>query len=193
MLNYLWAFMILIGVVFAAFTGRMDQVTEAAIESAKEAVELCIMLAGVVAMWMGLMKIAEVAGLIKSLARKMRPTLRFLFPIVPDDHPAQYYIATNIIANMLGLGWGATPPGLKAMEELQKLNKDKHTASTAMCTFLVINISSVQLISVNILAYRAKYGSKNPAEIIGPSILATIVSTLVGVIFVKIMMKVGKR
>ncbi len=193
MLNYLWAFMILIGVVFAAFTGRMDQVTEAAIESAKEAVELCIMLAGVVAMWMGLMKIAEVAGLIKSLARKMRPILRFLFPKVPDDHPAQHYIATNIIANMLGLGWGATPPGLKAMEELQKLNKDKHTASTAMCTFLVINISSVQLISVNILAYRAKYGSKNPAEIIGPSILATIVSTLVGVIFVKIMMKVGKR
>lgn len=193
MLNYLWAFMILIGVIFGAFTGRMGEVTDAAIESSKEAVSICIMLAGVISMWTGLMKIAEKAGLIKGLTRKMRPILRFLFPKVPNDHPAQKYIATNIIANMLGLGWGATPPGLKAMEKLQELNKDKDTASTAMCTFLIINISSVQLISVNILAYRAKYGSENPAEIIGPSILATLISTLVGIIFVKIMMKVSKR
>ncbi|GKX32238.1 spore maturation protein A [Vallitalea longa] len=193
MLNYLWAFMILIGVIFGAFNGKMGDVTNAAIESSKEAVSLCIMLVGVVAMWTGLMKIAEKAGMIKGLTKKMRPILRFLFPKVPDNHPAQNYIATNIIANMLGLGWGATPPGLKAMEELQKLNKDKSTASTAMCTFLIINISSVQLISVNILAYRAQYGSKNPAEIIGPSILATIVSTIVGVVFAKIMMKVKRK
>jgi spore maturation protein A len=193
MLNYLWAFMIILGVIFGAFNGRMGEITEAAIESSKEAVNLCIMLAGVVAMWTGLMKIAEKSGLIKGLTKKMRPILRFLFPKVPDNHPAQNYIATNIIANVLGLGWGATPPGLKAMEKLQELNKDKSTASTAMCTFLIINISSVQLISVNILAYRAQYGSENPAEIIGPSILATTISTLVGVIFAKIMMKVSKK
>ncbi|MCT4542754.1 MAG: nucleoside recognition protein [Vallitalea sp.] len=193
MLNYLWAFMIILGVIFGAFNGRMGEITEAAIESSKEAVNLCIMLAGVVAMWTGLMKIAEKSGLIKGLTKKMRPILRFLFPKVPDNHPAQNYIATNIIANVLGLGWGATPPGLKAMEKLQELNKDKSTASTAMCTFLIINISSVQLISVNIIAYRAQYGSENPAEIIGPSILATTISTLVGVIFAKIMMKVSKK
>jgi spore maturation protein A len=192
MLNYLWAFMILIGVIFGAFTGKMGDVTESAIESSKEAVKLCVTLAGVISMWTGVMKIAEKGGIIKALTKKMRPILRFLFPKVPDNHPAQKYIATNIIANMLGLGWGATPPGLKAMEKLQELNKDKTTASTAMCTFLIINISSVQLISVNILAYRAEYGSKNPAEIIGPSILATLISTLVGVVFVKIMMKVSK-
>lgn len=193
MLNSLWAFMILIGVTYGAFSGRMAEVTQAAISSSKEAVSLCITLAGVVAMWTGIMKIAEESGLIKGLTRKMRPILRFLFPKVPDNHPAQNYIATNIIANMLGLGWGATPPGLKAMEKLQELNKDKTTASTAMCTFMIINISSVQLISVNILAYRTQYGSKNPAEIIGPSIIATLISTIVGVIFVKIMMKVSKN
>ncbi len=189
MLNYLWAFMILIGIIYGAFNGRMQEITQAAIDSSKDAITLCITLVGVIAMWTGLMKIAERSGLIKKLTHKMKPFLRFLFPKIPERHPAMQYIATNIIANILGLGWAATPPGLKAMEKLQELNKDKTTASTAMCTFLIVNISSVQLISVNMLAYRSQYGSENPAEIIGPAIVATLFSTLAGIIFSKIMMK----
>ena len=192
MLNYLWAFMIIIGIVVGAFTGNMTEVTNAAIDSSKEAVELAITLVGVIALWTGIMKIAETSGLIKSLTTKMKPILRFLFPDVPDNHPAKKYIATNMIANVLGLGWAATPPGLKAMKELQKLNPQKQVASKAMCTFLIINISSVQLLPINIIAYRSQYGSANPTEIIGPALLATIVSTLVGVIFAKIMMGMKK-
>ncbi|MFP4697638.1 MAG: nucleoside recognition domain-containing protein [Eubacteriales bacterium] len=189
MLNYLWAFMIIIGVVVGAFNGRMAEVTAAAIDSSKDAIQLGITLVGVIAMWTGLMKIAEESGLIKMLTNKMKPILRFLFPKVPENHPAKKYIATNMIANMLGLGWAATPPGLKAMKELQKLNRNKDIASDAMCTFLIINISSVQLLPVNIIAYRSQYGSANPAEIIGPALLATFVSTFVGVIFAKMMIK----
>lgn len=189
MLNYLWAFMIIIGIIIGAFTGRMPEITQASINSAKEAIQLCITLVGVVAMWTGLMKVAETSGLIKLLTYKMRPILRFLFPDIPDNHPAKKYIATNIIANMLGLGWGATPPGLKAMEKLQELNHNKDIASDAMCTFMIINISSVQILPINIIAYRSQYGSNNPAEIIGPALVATIVSTLVGVIYAKIMAK----
>lgn len=192
MLNYIWAAMILIGILVAAFNNTMADVTQAAIESSKEAVNLCVYLLGVVAMWTGLMKIGERAGLINKLTKKMRPILRYLFPDVPDKHPAQKYIATNMIANILGLGWGATPPGLKAMKSLQELNPNKKTASKAMCTFLIINISSVQLLPVNIIAYRAKYGSGNPSEIIGPAIVATLVSTITGVIFAKMMEKVSK-
>ncbi|TCT11675.1 spore maturation protein A [Natranaerovirga pectinivora] len=189
MLNYLWAYMIIIGIIVGAFTGNMPEVTQAAIDSSKDAVQLCITLVGVIAMWTGLMRIAEKAGIIRALTRKMRPILRFLFPDIPDNHPAKKYIATNMIANMLGLGWAATPPGLKAMEKLQELNPNKEVASNAMCTFLIINISSVQLLPINIIAYRSQYGSANPAEIIGPALLATMVSTLVGVIFAKLMLR----
>lgn len=190
MLNYIWAGMIILAIIVASYNGNLAEVTQAAINSSKEAVALCITLLGVISMWMGLMKVGEKAGLISSLAKKMRPILRFLFPDVPDEHPAQNYIATNMIANFLGLGWAATPPGLEAMKSLQELNKDKKVASTAMCTFLIVNISSVQILPVNILAYRSQYGSANPSEIIGPAIVATLVSTLAGVIFAKFMEKV---
>lgn len=192
MINYLWAIMILIGIIYAAFSGNLGNVTHGAIEEAKEAVKLAVTLVGVIAMWTGLMKVAEKSGVIQVLTKKLEPFLNFLFPRIPKRHPARKYISTNIIANILGLGWAATPPGLEAMKELQKLNKDKEKASIEMCTFLIINISSVQLISVNMLAYRTEYGSKNPAEIIGPALIATIISTLVGIIFCKIMMKVKK-
>ncbi|MBZ4667685.1 MAG: spore maturation protein [Epulopiscium sp.] len=187
MLNYLWGFMIVIGIIVAAFTGTMGDVTQTAINSSKEAVQICITLLGVLGFWMGIMKIAEKSGLISSLTNKIRPILRFLFPDVPDGHDAQKYIATNLIANVLGLGWAATPPGLLAMKALQKLNPKKDEASNAMCMFLIVNISSVQLISVNIIAYRSQYGSVNPSEVIGPSLLATCVSTLVAVVFGKLM------
>ncbi|WP_058485822.1 nucleoside recognition domain-containing protein [Defluviitalea phaphyphila] len=189
MLNYLWGFMILIGIIFAAFTGKVGEVTQMAITSSKEGVQICITLLGVLSFWMGIMKIAQKSGLINVLTVKLRPILKFLFPDIPDGHNAQKYIATNLIANVLGLGWAATPPGLMAMKELQKLNLKKDEASNAMCMFLIINISSVQLISVNIIAYRAQYGSTNPSEIIGPSLLSTLVSTIVGVIFALIMQR----
>ena len=160
--------------------------SQSALESSTSAVELAFRMSGVVAMWMGVMRIAERAGIIEALAKRMKPILNFLFPDIPNGHPAQKYIATNMIANFLGLGWAATPPGLKAMEELQKLNKNKDTASHAMCMFLIVNISSVQVISINIISYRMKYGSVSPTEIIGPSILATAFSTIVAIIYGKL-------
>lgn len=190
MLNFLWGGMILIAVVYGTLTGHVKEVGNAAIDSSKEAVELCITMLGVMALWTGMMKIAEAAGLTEKFRRAVRPALRFLFPDVPEDAKANDYIASNLLANILGLGWAATPFGLKAMAELQKLNLarggKKEVASRAMCTFLIINISSLQLIPVNIIAYRSQYGSVNPAEIVGPAIVATAVSTLAAVVFVKL-------
>ncbi len=198
MLNYLWAGMILVGIIFAAFTGRMPDITNAALDSSKEAITLCITMMGVMSFWVGLMEIAAKAGIITSASRKIRPLIRFLFPELPEDHPAQEHITTNIIANVLGLGWAATPAGLRAMEELSKLEEDRRKrrlpgpvrkrgiASNEMCTFLIINISSLQLIPVNVIAFRSQYGSVNPAAIVGPGIAATAVSTLVAVVFCKI-------
>jgi spore maturation protein A len=192
MLNFLWGAMLLIGIVYGAATGRMNEVTDAALSSAKEAVSLCITMAGIVAMWVGIMEIAKSSGLVERLTRKMRPLLGFLFPDVPGEHRAMEFISANMIANFLGLGWAATPFGLKAMEELAKLEKQRKsvspgTASNAMCTFLILNISSLQLIPVNIIAYRSQYGSVNPTAIVGPGIVATAVSTVVAVIFCKVM------
>lgn len=187
MLNYLWGAMILIGIATAAFTGKMPEVTNAAIDSSKEAVTTCITMLGVMALWCGIMEIAERAGLIKALAKKMKPFLRFLFPTVPENNKALDYISTNVIANILGLGWAATPAGIKAMEELQKINKEKEKASRAMCMFMVFNMSSLQLICVNLIAYRSQYESANPSEIIGPGIFATFVSTVAGIFFVKML------
>ena len=196
MLNYLWGGMILIAVVYGTLTGHVQDVGNAAIDSSKEAVELCITMLGVMALWTGIMKIAEAAGLMEKFRRVVRPVLRFLFPDVPEDAKVNEYIASNLLANILGLGWAATPFGLKAMAELQKLNiaqgGKKEVASRAMCTFLIINISSLQLIPVNIIAYRSQYGSVNPARIVGPAIIATAVSTLAAVLFVKLTERKGK-
>lgn len=190
MLNYLWGGMILIAVIYGTLTGNVKEVGNAALDSSKEAVELCITMLGVMALWTGVMRIAQASGLTKRFIRLVRPVLRFLFPEVPEDSRANEYIASNMLANILGLGWAATPFGLKAMEELQKLNVaqggKKEVASRAMCTFLIINISSLQLIPVNIIAYRSQYGSVNPAKIVAPAILATLVSTVAAVIFIKI-------
>ncbi len=199
-MNYLWAFMILAGVIYAAFHGTLPDITTAALDSAKEAVTLCITMTGVMAFWVGLMKIAENGGLITSLSKKLNPVLKFIFPDLPDNHPAKKYIATNMIANFFGLGWAATPAGLKAMEELQNLNLEecqrkgeskfraKDLATKEMCNFLIINISSLQLIPVSIIAYRSQYGSVKPTDIVGPAILATTCSTLAAIIFCRIML-----
>lgn len=187
MLNYLWAGMILIGIIFAAFTGKIPDITDAALDSSKEAVTLCITMMGVMAFWMGLMEIATKAGMIEKGAKILKPFVRFLFPEVPEGHKAGEYITTNIIANFLGLGWAATPAGLKAMEELGKLNHGSTSASKAMCNFLILNISSLQLIPVNVIAFRSQYGSVEPTAIVGAGIVATTISTVTAIIFCKMM------
>ena len=187
MLNYLWAGMILIGIIFAAFTGKIPDITDAALDSSKEAVTLCITMMGVMAFWMGLMEIATKAGMIEKGAKILKPFVRFLFPEVPEGHKVGEYITTNIIANFLGLGWAATPAGLKAMEELGKLNHGSTSASNAMCNFLILNISSLQLIPVNVIAFRSQYGSVEPTAIVGAGIVATTISTVTGIVFCKIM------
>ena len=186
MLNYLWGGMILIGIVVASFTGNMQNITQAILDSSKEAITTCITMLGIIAMWSGMMEISERSGLVRELSKKMRPFLSYLFPDVPKNHKSLDYISTNVIANILGLGWAATPAGIKAMESLQTINKKKDEASRAMCMFSVFNMSSLQLISVNIVAYRSQFNSQNPSEIIAPGLLATLVSTIIGILVVKI-------
>lgn len=196
-MNYLWAGMMLVGIVYASFHGTLPQVTEGALDAAKEAVSLCITMTGVMSFWVGLMKIAEKTGMIGGLSRKLKPILQFLFPGIPKGHIANEYIATNFIANVFGLGWAATPAGLKAMEALADLEKERgnsgDAASDEMCTFLILNISSLQLISVNLIAYRSQYGSANPAAVVGPGIVATVCSTLAAIIFCKIINRRRKK
>lgn len=187
MLNYIWAFMVIAGIVYGVITGNIAEVGNGALNAANDAVELCITMAGIMGLWCGVMEIARISGLIESLTNRLKPLIGWLFPDIPPGHKATEYIATNLIANILGLGWAATPAGLKAMEALSELNTQKERATDAMCTFLVINISSIQLIPVNVIAYRSQYGSVNPAAITGPALLATAVSTLAGVIFCRIM------
>ncbi len=219
-MNAIWGGMLLTGIIYGILTGRADAVSEAVFSSAKEGVSLCVTMFGVMALWSGLMEIADEAGLIRAITRKIRPVMRFLFPRIPKDHPALDHIATNCVANVLGLGSASTVYGLKAMESLEELEEERRrldcdntdgeadsgtayrrtkrkyiphkamprgTASNEMCTFLIINISSLQLIPVNIIAYRTQYGSVNPTAVVGPGIAATAVSTGVAVVFCKIM------
>ena len=187
MLNGIWGFFVIGGILTGAFLGRMDIVTQAVIGGGKSAMELAFTMAGVVAVWSGVLKIAEKGGMIDALAEKMTPLMDFLFPSVPRSHKARKYIAANFAANFLGLGWAATPAGLLAMQELQRLNREeKGTASAAMCMFLTVNMTSLQLVTVNILAWRAEYGSRNPAEIVAVGIVATLITTVFGTVLAKI-------
>ncbi|MBQ8559618.1 MAG: nucleoside recognition protein [Tyzzerella sp.] len=198
MLNYLWAGMIVIGILYGAFQGNMADITNAALDSSKEAVTLCITMMGVMSLWVGLMEIATKAGIIQAASKAMAPVIRFFFPNIPKGHRANEYITTNFIANILGLGWAATPAGLQAMEALGELENDRRNgmapgivrkkgiASNEMCTFLILNISSLQLIPINIIAYRSQYGSVNPAGIVGAGLIATAISTLVACLFCRI-------
>ena len=187
MMNYLWGGMLLLGVIYGAFAGTLDGVTEAIINSAKEAVNLVIAIAGITAFWTGIMKIAEQTGLVEKLARRIQPLLRFLFPELKNQEKANYYISLNFLSNFLGLSHASTSSGLLALQELDRLNGYSTIASKSMCTFLIINVSSLQLLPINMIAYRAQYGSPNPAAIVGPAIFATGMSTLAAVIFCRIM------
>lgn len=210
MLNYIWAVMIVIGIVYGAFTGNMKAVTNAMLDSAGEAVSLCITMVGVMSFWMGLMESARKSGVIDKLTKGIQPFVSFMFPDIPKGHKAREYISTNLIANILGLGWACTPAGLKAMEELAKLEEERRNpaylsdckgtdgkqeriASNEMCTFLILNISSLQLIPVNMIAYRQQYGSVNPAGIITPAIIATFISTAVAIVYCKVKSRRQRR
>ncbi len=189
MLNYIWFGMMAISVVAGIFTGRIDAVTEAAISMSKVAVEISIGLIGIMALWLGIMKIAEASGLIRIIARGLRPITVRLFPDVPEDHPAIGSIVLNMSANMLGLGNAATPLGLKAMEELQELNPKKDTATNAMVMFLAINTSSVQLI---IPATVVALMGATASQIFITTILATLASTITAIVMVRLLEKMKR-
>ena len=203
MLNGLWAAMMAAGIVWAALHGTLPAVTDAVLSSASEAVTLAITMLGIMAFWSGIMEIGNSAGLMDALTRRAEPVLNFLFPGLRRGHPARKQIAVNLIANMLGLSWAATPAGIGAMKELKKLEDERRagrapgpvrgegTAGNEMCTFLILNVSSLQLIPVSIIAYRSQYGSVNPAAVAGPALAATLVSTLTAVIFCKLAEKIS--
>lgn len=212
MINYLWECMILIGVAYGIAMDRAEEMGTGIINSSTEAVDLVISMMGIVALWCGFMEIAREVGIMQKLTILLSRPVQYLFPGVEKGSKAAEYISANMVANMLGLGWAATPSGLMAMQELKKNHEEwcrkkreeaagqgrkltkkeekrysTDTASTDMCTFLIINISSLQLIPVNIIAYRSRYGSVNPAAIVGVGLLATLFSTCVGILFAKIM------
>ncbi|KTD16853.1 nucleoside recognition domain-containing protein [Legionella jordanis] len=185
MLNAIWLSMIFISVVVGSIQGRLDQVVHAVTDSAKFGFEIALGMTGVMCLWLGIMRIATESGLINHFARLLRPIMRPIFPDVPAEHPAMGAMIMNIAANMLGLANAATPFGLQAMKELQTLNKNAQEASNAMCTFLAINTSSVQLIPATAIAFLAANGSLHPSSIIFSSLVATTVSTIVAIIAVK--------
>ena len=187
MLNYIWFGLMAIALVVAAFNGTAEAVTKGAIDSAKTAVEIAIGLVGIMTLWLGIMRVAEAAGLVTMLGRALRPVLRFLFPDVPADHPANGAIVMSVAANMLGLNNAATPFGIKAMEELQTLNENKETATNAMVTFMALNTSGVQLIPSTMIGVLAAAGSVNPTAIIGACIAATFIGTVAAVLAAKLL------
>lgn len=216
MLNHIWFAMIALAILIAAGNDiyyellapdttptaetrnlnqetKLGRVTTAALEGASTAVEIAIGLIGIMALWLGVMKVAEEAGLTKVIARIVRPLTRRLFPTIPEDHPAIGAMIMNIAANMLGLSNAATPLGLKAMEELDQLNPKKGEATDDMCTFLVINTSAITLIPATAIAIRASLGSANPQMIIIPSILAASCATIVGLTTVKLIQAFNKK
>lgn len=192
MLNIIWLGMMFTAVIVGIIQGRIDQVVHAVTDSAKLGFEIAIGLTGIMALWLGIMGIASESGLVAALARALKPVLRRLFPEIPAEHPAMGAIIMNIAANMLGLANAATPFGLQAMKELQRLNIHIHTASNSMCMFLAINTSSVQLIPATAIAYLAANGNLHPSNVIITSLIATAISTLVGIVAVKQLAKLPR-
>lgn len=186
MVNYIWVAMTIIGLLFGIINGTMEEINKAIFVGAKEAVVLCIGLISVLVFWLGMMRIAEESGLLEALAKLFRPFVKKLFPEVPPQHPAMGYILSNMIANMFGLGNAATPLGIKAMEELQKLNGGGDTASRSMITFLAINTASITIIPSTVIAIRLTYHSQAPTEIVVPTLIATVLSCLSAVLIDRI-------
>jgi spore maturation protein A len=182
MINIIWVAMSVIGIVFAMFNGTMEEVNKAVFQGAQEAVTLCIGFISVLVFWLGLMRIAQTSGLLDKLAYLFKPLVKKIFPDIPSDHPALGYILSNMMANMFGLGNAATPLGIKAMEQLKMLNGGKNEASRSMVTFLVINTSSITIIPTTVLAIRMNYDSVSPAEIVLPTIVASLFATICAIL-----------
>lgn len=188
-INYIWFFLVVLSIIVASYNGKMGTISQTTFESAKNAVNLAISLIGAMAFWLGIMKVVEEAGLTYTIAKIIKPVMSKLFPSVPPEHPAMSAMIMNISANMLGLGNAATPFGIKAMMELDKLNINKGTATNAMCLFLAINTSSVTLLPLGVIAVRAAAGSSKPSSILIPSLLATTISTLTAIVMAKLLEK----
>ncbi|MCD8084191.1 MAG: nucleoside recognition protein [Clostridiales bacterium] len=184
MLNHLWSLMLLSGILWGTLNGTLAATTQGLIDAASEAVSLSLAMLGIMSFWCGILEIGNQAGLIDWLAERLGGILDFLFPGLEPGHPARKPIAVNIVANMLGLGMAATPAGLEAM---QKLSDGSDTATDSMCTFLILNVSSLQLIPVSMIAFRSRYGSTNPSAVLGPALAATVCSTAAAVLFCQIM------
>lgn len=182
MINLIWMALILIGFIFAAINGNIDTVTTAAFDGAKNGVAVCFGLISVLVFWLGMMRLAEDSGLLKIIARLLRPVVSYLFPDVPRNHPALGYILSNMSANLFGLGNAATPMGIKAMKELQKLNAGSDAASPAMCTLLALNTASITLIPTTLIAIRIHYNSTSPTEIVGTTLVATAIATMAAIV-----------
>ena len=182
MVSYIWFFLILIGILFSLFTGKLDIINDSILTNRNDALDLMLSILPIIVLWTGIMKIAETSGLLRRFAKLVEPILSRLFPSVPKDNPALGFIASNIAANMMGLGSAATPFGLKAMSELQKINDKKDTASVAMITFLVLNTAGVTIVPTTVLALRIAHGSVNPSEIILPGVIATFCSSIGGLL-----------
>ena len=192
MINIIWFILLASGIIVGFINGNMEAVTEAAISNAESAVAISLGLIGVMALWLGIMKIAEDAGLVRSISKALKFVMKPLFPEIPENHPAMGAIVMNMAANILGLGNAATPLGINAMKEMQKLNPNKDTATNSMVMFLAINTSSITMIPATVIAIRASAGSTNPTEIIGPSLIATTVSTIAAIVAVKLLQQLPK-
>lgn len=191
-MNYIWFFIILISIISAIFTGKIDAVVNSILTGAQKAVEIAIYLAGIMAFWLGIMKIAEKSGLIEIIAKAITPIAKLLFKEVQKDNPVIGDIAMNFTANAFGLSNAATPIGLKAMKELQKINIDKESASNSMCTLLAMNTAGFQLIPATVIAVLIACGSKNPTEIILPTLIVTTIAFISAIIIVKALEKITK-
>lgn len=191
MVNVIWACMAIIGIVYAMFNGTLDQVNKAIFESANEAVTLSIGLISVLVFWLGIMKVAEKAGILSALTKILRPVVVRLFPEIPEDHPAMGYILSNFTANIFGLGNAATPMGIKAMEQMKQLS-GSDTASRSMITFLALNTSSLTLVPTTVIAIRMQFNSLSPTEIVGTTIIATVISSLSAILIDRLFYKLDK-
>ncbi|AIF51541.1 nucleoside recognition domain-containing protein [Pelosinus sp. UFO1] len=178
MINLIWLLLLVAGILYAGWQGRIEVVTQGAISAAEGAVGLSFKLIGIMCLWLGIMKIAELAGIVNFISRLLGPVIRFLFPSVPKNHPAMGAIIMTLSANMLGLGNAVTPLGIKAMQELQQLNKEKDTASPAMCTLLALCTAGFTLVPATIIAIRSAAGSVNPTEIIGATLIVSFIATI---------------
>jgi spore maturation protein A len=193
MLNYIWFGLMAAALVVAAINGTAEAVTRGAVESATSAVQIAIGLVGIMTLWLGMMRVAEAAGLVSIIGRALRPLLRWLFPEVPADHPAAGAIVIALAANLLGLNNAATPLGIKAMEELQTLNDEKDTATNAMVTFMAVTTTGVQLIPASMIGVLAAAGSSNPTAIIAPTIVATFMGTVAAVAAARLLQRFYPR